>query len=105
MGDVLSPPATEEVTGPCLLYTVYDDAYARIEPSRITASLGRLQPGIAYPVLRRNQDEAWFMVDFDGITAWAGVQSTRLEGDCSGLPVYEAGEEVPSATEEPRPPG
>ena len=100
--DVPPPAATEEVSGPCLLYAEYDDVILRLEPSRLTAALIPLEQGRAYPVLRHNEDFTWYLVDADQTTGWAGVPLIRLEGDCSRVRKYEAGDGVPTATEEAR---
>jgi len=59
----------------------------RVAPGTEYVIIGALLAGQSYPALGQLQGGGWYQVDVNGLVGWVGGSVTRLEGDCSTLPL------------------
>ncbi len=90
-GQPTAPPVvvTEEAVPSVCSATSGTNVNVRNGPSTDYAIIGALFPGASLPVIGRNNDSTWFVVDYNGRQGWVASSVVTLVGPCGSLPTIQ----------------
>jgi len=81
---------------------------ARSGPGADFTQVTTAEPLITVPVLGRNNDGSWILIDVNGVTGWVAARYCEVDRDVMSLPVVEGtggvtapAQETPAETQEP----
>lgn len=85
-GGAAGPVPAESPTGVFAAPTV-STLNVRQSPSTDTEILGRVGAPSRYPLLARNADASWYLIDFGSGQGWVSATYARAEGNLDAVPV------------------
>jgi len=91
-GATLPVVQTEVVVTPTLSPFVrfIDNGFCRSGPGTIYAVVTGFQPGSEVPAEGRNNENTWWVLNFNGVRCWAAASVVETFGPVAGLPVIPA---------------